>query len=650
MSSISRGSGNRRWRIYLLVAVLALTAPLMVAMATDAFSTATLSRDANADVVTDSEGPLGVTVSRPATGTTSDYLGLENQFGGDVSITVALDSGSPGDLVVGGQNVGGSASVSLAAGSAQQVHLAVTCDDALVGQPASATIEVSGSGASATLNRSATIESGCTPDSGGGGGETVFAVNAGGGNYTAGDGTVYRADTAYTGGASGVKEGESIGGTTDDPLYRSERKGDFEYDVSLPDGEYEVTFMFAEIYWGGDGNGGGTGSRVFDVSAEGSQVITQLDVHGRVGHDTALNLTRTVTVTDGRLDLGFTPSADKATLGAIRVDEVEQPTSGETVFAVNAGGGNYTTDAGTVYRADTGFSGGASGVKEGESIDGTTDDPLYRSERKGDFEYDVSLPDGEYEVTFKFAEIYWGGDGNGGGTGSRVFDVTAEGSQVIDALDVYRRAGHDTALDLTRTVTVTDGRLDLGFTPSADKATLGAIRVRNASGGSTTATTAGSTTESPSGQQPYGGTARTLPGRVQAEDFDTGGEGVSYHDTTPGEEDDTAGEYRSSDVDIEAGSGGHVVGSIETDEWLEYTVDVSADTSCRIAARVSSVGGGSFAVSVDGIQVAKKRFSGTGSYGTYRTIRTKKVSLSAGRHVIRITADKSTYELDWIEC
>ncbi|PYJ08700.1 MAG: hypothetical protein DME25_00800, partial [Verrucomicrobia bacterium] len=29
---------------------------------------------------------------------------------------------------------------------------------------------------------------------------------------------------------------------------------------------------------------------------------------------------------------------------------------------------------------------------------------------------------------------------------------------------------------------------------------------------------------------PFGGTARSLPGTIQAEDFDDGGEGVAYHD------------------------------------------------------------------------------------------------------------------------
>src|SRR5690606_32397539 len=33
--------------------------------------------------------------------------------------------------------------------------------------------------------------------------------------------------------------------------------------------------------------------------------------------------------------------------------------------------------------------------------------------------------------------------------------------------------------------------------------------------------------------QPFGGQPHAIPGRIQAEHFDTGGEGNAYHDTTP---------------------------------------------------------------------------------------------------------------------
>jgi hypothetical protein len=46
----------------------------------------------------------------------------------------------------------------------------------------------------------------------------------------------------------------------------------------------------------------------------------------------------------------------------------------------------------------------------------------------------------------------------------------------------------------------------------------------------------------------FGGTPATIPGVVQAEQFDEGGDGVSYHDTSAG---NRGGSFRSTDVDIE---------------------------------------------------------------------------------------------------
>ncbi len=48
---------------------------------------------------------------------------------------------------------------------------------------------------------------------------------------------------------------------------------------------------------------------------------------------------------------------------------------------------------------------------------------------------------------------------------------------------------------------------------------------------------------------PFGGTPWSIPGTIQAEDFDDGGEGLAYLDTSAG---NTGGQYRSTDVDIEA--------------------------------------------------------------------------------------------------
>src|SRR5208337_3430448 len=53
-----------------------------------------------------------------------------------------------------------------------------------------------------------------------------------------------------------------------------------------------------------------------------------------------------------------------------------------TVFAIKAGGGQYTDTAGNVYKADTDYSGGSE-ASTTATIAGTSDGTLYQSERYG---------------------------------------------------------------------------------------------------------------------------------------------------------------------------------------------------------------------------------------------------------------------------
>lgn len=149
-------------------------------------------------------------------------------------------------------------------------------------------------------------------------GEVVFAVNAGGDAYTTAGGLTYRADTGFTGGNS-FTVGTSIAGTDSDPLYQSDRFGNFTYSVPVVDGEYEVTLLLAEIFWNE------SGKRVFDVTIEGEEVISDLDIYAVAGADTAYDVDRTVNVTDGTLDIEFGTDVNQAKLNALRVAVAADP-------------------------------------------------------------------------------------------------------------------------------------------------------------------------------------------------------------------------------------------------------------------------------------------------------------------------------------
>jgi len=146
---------------------------------------------------------------------------------------------------------------------------------------------------------------------------------------------------------------------------------------------------------------------------------------------------------------------------------------------------------------------------------------------------------------------------------------------------------------------------------------------------------------SPGGSTPYGGTPAPLPGTVQFENYDAGGEGVAYHDTTSG---NTGGTYRSNNVDVQAttdAGGGYIVGWVQAGEWLNYTVKVAAAGTYAIDVRIASNGaGGTFHIEVNGVnKTGMLTVPNTGGWQTWQTITKTGVALAAGQQVIRVVMD-----------
>ena len=151
------------------------------------------------------------------------------------------------------------------------------------------------------------------------------------------------------------------------------------------------------------------------------------------------------------------------------------------------------------------------------------------------------------------------------------------------------------------------------------------------------------------GASPYSGTV-ALPGTVQAEEFDEGGEGVGYYDTTGG---NSGGVMRSTDVDVEYSSGGgYNVGWIAPGEWLQYSVNVTSAGSYTFAVRVAASGqGGSFHLEMNGANVTGSiTIPDTGGWQSWQTL-TRTVSLSAGaqqaRLVIESNGANAVGNIDW---
>lgn len=156
---------------------------------------------------------------------------------------------------------------------------------------------------------------------------------------------------------------------------------------------------------------------------------------------------------------------------------------------------------------------------------------------------------------------------------------------------------------------------------------------------------------------PYNGGVK-LPGTIEAENFDSGDEGLSYHDSDNVDEGD-AKSYRSDNggVDIVQGNGGYAIGYTAAGEWLEYTVDVEEAGNYKYTAYAScgSEGGSGFSLGVikDGvftnlcsIQVPQ---TASNSWDTYKAIEgTFSVPLEKGKQIIRLTIDRPYCNIDKI--
>jgi len=152
-------------------------------------------------------------------------------------------------------------------------------------------------------------------------------------------------------------------------------------------------------------------------------------------------------------------------------------------------------------------------------------------------------------------------------------------------------------------------------------------------------------------QSPYEGTVSSLPGRVQAQNFDVGGEGVAYHDTSEENKYDTS--YRDSSVDVRETkdeSGAYNIGYFEEGEWLEYTVDPSPGTY-ELRVRVASARSGrQLAVSLGGQQLATIDVPETGGWSTWETVTVSDVSVESGeKQILRLEALNSGIDFNWVE-
>ncbi|MBN2068014.1 MAG: alpha-L-fucosidase [Opitutales bacterium] len=138
----------------------------------------------------------------------------------------------------------------------------------------------------------------------------------------------------------------------------------------------------------------------------------------------------------------------------------------------------------------------------------------------------------------------------------------------------------------------------------------------------------------------------TIPGTIEAEDFDIGCPGDAYFDT---DEMNSGGKYREDQyVDIEAdSSGNYLVGWINSDEWLEYTVSIDISGSYQALFYVASIyDTAKFHLMCDGKDVSGiLSVPNTADWQNWVVV-SKELNLESGEHVLRLFFDEGSMNVD----
>ena len=152
-------------------------------------------------------------------------------------------------------------------------------------------------------------------------------------------------------------------------------------------------------------------------------------------------------------------------------------------------------------------------------------------------------------------------------------------------------------------------------------------------------------------EAPAGGTPAAIPGTIEAENFDLGGQNIAYFDSDTSNK---GAEYRLNDfVDIEACSdtgSGYDVAWIAQNEWLKYSVDVKTAGTYLVEGRVASAGSsGAFKVEIDGNDITGIiNVPNTGDWQTWTTVTSKSFQLSGGIHTLKILMTGDNFNLNKI--
>jgi len=174
-------------------------------------------------------------------------------------------------------------------------------------------------------------------------------------------------------------------------------------------------------------------------------------------------------------DTNSTADATPATPAAAPVPAPPAPPAAVTPpVRIKAGVTESMKDsAGNIWLPDEGFADGQTYAVTNAAVTNTLNQALYRTERYSMTAYHFLVPNGKYIVKLHFAEVYSGITD----AGQRVFSFNVQGHEFKD-FDIWVKAGgFSKAYVESVNVEVTDGKLNITFTPNVENPKICGIEI-----------------------------------------------------------------------------------------------------------------------------------------------------------------------------
>jgi len=294
-------------------------------------------------------------------------------------------------------------------------------------------------------------------------------ITCGGKSFTDRDGNKWDDDSGVAKSAvSSYKTTNSIGQSNNDELYKSELydvgNAITEFGIVVPNGIYNVSLHFAEIYEGNQKRG----ARVFDLCLQDYVMYRDLDIFGTVGAYNALKVDLTARVRNGVMHIGLKRQKDNPKISGIEIRPFTDTPPKFKVWRINCGGRAMEDRSGNFWEKDLYYNVESEEYDAGpRDIRGTGDDILYRTERfdRKTLKYEIPhVPEGAYRVKLHFSENWFTSQNEfarGQTVGAREFDIAIEGSVQLERFDIHKEAGAYTAIIKELPAYVDDGALSL---------------------------------------------------------------------------------------------------------------------------------------------------------------------------------------------